>query len=196
MDLDAMEEDEAGVETVLRSFVEEVKRHDIVLTTFADVSNDYVVTKAPMKRSRRKNVVYDVHERPRCALQACEWWRIIMDEVQLVGAASNTAGTVSRIPRVFSIAMTGTPAKATVADLKMSLDFIRFPIPSKIWTQMQLSYYATSFISVFQECAVRTWKRDVKEESGMTRQQRFLVPIKLTRIELDVSTMIAMIQMK
>lgn len=47
------------------------------------VSRDLTVALPVAERSRRSKVSYKLAERPRSPLIMVEWWRVIMDEVQL-----------------------------------------------------------------------------------------------------------------
>lgn len=52
------------------------------------MAQDLAVAHPAPPRSRRKNVDYKQNERPRSPLIMVEWWRVIMDEVQLSGDQS------------------------------------------------------------------------------------------------------------
>jgi E3 ubiquitin-protein ligase SHPRH len=62
-----------------------VHSFDVVITTYATLRTDLNVARAPPKRPRREDVVYSNVERPRSPLVMCEWYRVVMDEVQMVG---------------------------------------------------------------------------------------------------------------
>ncbi len=102
-----------------------VNAYDIVVTTFASLQSDLSVARAPISRPRRSVALelYDPVNRPRSPLVSVEWARVIMDEVQLAGGGK-TAEMMSLIPRVSSLAVSGTPAKANVSDLVHVLRFV------------------------------------------------------------------------
>lgn len=62
-----------------------VNTFDVVITTYAVLRSDLNVARAAPERPRREDVVYSNVERPRSPLVMCEWLRVIMDEVQMVG---------------------------------------------------------------------------------------------------------------
>ena len=62
-----------------------VNTFDVCITTYNVLQQDLGVARAPPVRPRRDNVRYSNMERPRSPLVMCEWYRVIMDEVQMVG---------------------------------------------------------------------------------------------------------------
>lgn len=62
-----------------------VNEFDVCITTYNVLQHDLRVARAPPTRPRRANVTYSQEERARSPLIMCEWYRVIMDEVQMVG---------------------------------------------------------------------------------------------------------------
>lgn len=62
-----------------------INEYDVCITTYAMMAQDLGVAKPPVQRPRRADVVYSNTERMRSPLVTCDWWRVIMDEVQMVG---------------------------------------------------------------------------------------------------------------
>lgn len=108
---------------------------DVVITTYATLRVEVNVARAAPVRPRRGDVVYANVERPRSPLVSVEWMRVVMDEVQMAGGGKTEyvirfpiAGIcifptlhfrdmVGMIPRLSSLAVSGTPAKGQVSDL-------------------------------------------------------------------------------
>jgi E3 ubiquitin-protein ligase SHPRH len=67
-----------------------VNTFDVCITTYNILQQEFNVARAPPDRPRREDVKYSNLERPRSPLIMCEWHRVIMDEVQMVGGG-NTA---------------------------------------------------------------------------------------------------------
>lgn len=116
-----------------------VNKFDVCITTYNILRLDLTVARAPLKRPRRQDVIYSNVERPRSPLVMCEWYRVIMDEVQMMGAGKleyvplveylyhdsrQAREMVSLIPRLSSFAVSGTPAKSQVADLIRVLKYV------------------------------------------------------------------------
>lgn len=118
------------------------QQHDVVITTYHVLTQELNVAKGAVSRPRRENVEYGERSLPKSPLIMVEFWRVIMDEVQLSGGV-NTEEMVSRIPRsvsaslmpgahclsrVNSFAVSGTPARSTVADLCHVLKYVDLPV--------------------------------------------------------------------
>jgi E3 ubiquitin-protein ligase SHPRH len=94
---------------------------------------------------------------------------------------------VSLLPRVNSLAMSGTPAKADIKDLMGSLRFLRVPVIPRnqhLWHRLQQTPLRPAFEGLFRQLAVRTTKREVAAEFDIPAQTRFIVPIELSEIEM------------
>ncbi|WVQ69001.1 uncharacterized protein L199_007213 [Kwoniella botswanensis] len=190
------EEEEGTLQVTQRQFVEYVRAHDIVVTTYQfylltycpfSVSQDLKVALPAPPRSRRSTANYKPNERPRSPLVMVEWWRVIMDEVQLAGDQSDAANMVSLIPRKNSLAVSGTPARADIKDLMGSLKFLRVPLipyDQRIWHRLQQASMRSAFEGLFRTIAIRTTKKEVSGEFNLPHQTRYVVPIELSEIEL------------
>lgn len=73
-------------------------QYDVVITTYHVLTHELNVAKGAVSRPRRENVEYGERSLPKSPLIMVEFWRVIMDEVQLSGGL-NTVEMVSRIPR-------------------------------------------------------------------------------------------------
>jgi E3 ubiquitin-protein ligase SHPRH len=62
---------------------------DVCITTYNVLRQDLTVARAPPKRPRRAQVEYSNLDRPRSPLVMCEWYRVIMDEVQMMGTGKS-----------------------------------------------------------------------------------------------------------
>ncbi|KAK8846764.1 hypothetical protein IAR55_005852 [Kwoniella newhampshirensis] len=181
-------EEEGTLQVTQRQFVEYVRAHDVVITTYGQDLK--VATPAP-PRSRRSTAKYQPNERPRSPLVMVEWWRVIMDEVQLHGDQTDAANMVSLIPRKNSLAVSGTPARTDVKDLLGSLRFLRVPVlpndngyDHRLWHRLQQPSWRPAFEGLFRSIAVRTTKKEVAGEFNLPHQSRYVVPIELSQIEL------------
>ncbi|RDX45998.1 hypothetical protein OH76DRAFT_1407336 [Lentinus brumalis] len=162
-----------------------VNTFDVCITTYNVLQQDLGVARPPPTRPRRAFVKYSTVNRSRSPLIMCEWYRVIMDEVQMVGGGK-TEEMVSLIPRLSSFAVSGTPARSAVADLIHVLRFLRVSSVTDVpraWLRLQLPGYVHEFTQLFHRYAVRTMKAAVKDELTIPPQTRYLVPIELGRVE-------------
>lgn len=168
-----------------QAFLDYIRGHDVVITTYQTLSEDLTVANPAPVRSRRSTAKYNLDERPRSPLVMCEWWRVIMDEVQLHGDQSSASNMVSLIPRKFSLAMSGTPARSDIKDLMGSLRFLRVPVGDRVmWHRLMQPANAAAFRGLFQAISVRTTKAEVAGEFNLPRQRRYVIPIELSDIEM------------
>ncbi|KNZ77948.1 hypothetical protein J132_02888 [Termitomyces sp. J132] len=166
-----------------------VNGFDVVITTYAVLRSDFNVALAAPVRPRREDVVYSNVERTRSPLVMVEWYRVIMDEVQMVGGGK-IEDMVSLIPRLSSFAVSGTPARQQVADLMHVLKFLRVNDvigSARLWNRLtSTGFGAAHFAALFQEYGIRTLKANVKEELTIPQQTRYLVSIHLGPVEKHV----------
>jgi E3 ubiquitin-protein ligase SHPRH len=100
------ETDEVMKDIVYETSVQEewanfCQEYDVVITTYSVMTHELSVAKGAVSRPRRDNVEYGERSLPKSPLIMVEFWRVIMDEVQLSGG-TNTEEMVSRIPRSVS----------------------------------------------------------------------------------------------
>ncbi|KAI8992837.1 SNF2 family N-terminal domain-containing protein [Trametes punicea] len=165
-----------------------VNKFDVCITTYTVLQHELGVARPPPDRPRRAFVDYGVMSRARSPLVMCEWYRVIMDEVQMVGGGK-AEEMVSLIPRLSSFAVSGTPARSQVADLIHVLKFLRVKAVTegpRAWTRLLLPGYVREFAELFRRYTVRTMKETVKDELTIPPQTRYLVPIELGRVERHV----------
>lgn len=177
-------------------WVQKVSQADIVLATYQNLAADWNVAAPPVKRARRSTAAYVEHARPRSALLLCDWRRVAIDEIQTldISSASNAANMVKTIRRRYSLAISGTPAKVSIEDLASSLSFLGANISPRVWKRLSTPAFAPTFHAIFTNLAVRHVKARLSPEDmtmKIPRQTRYLVPIKLDRVERAVSRCIS-----
>ncbi|KAG1857719.1 SNF2 family N-terminal domain-containing protein [Suillus subalutaceus] len=165
-----------------------VNTFDVCITTYNVLRQDLTVARAPPKRPHRAQVEYSNLDRPRSPLVMCEWYRVIMDEVQMMGTGKSEE-MVSLVPRLSSFAVSGTPARTQVSDLIRVLRFLRVDDvvgPTRVWNRLMKHTFKKQFADLFQRYAIRTLKSAVKDELTIPQQRRYLVSIELGRVERHV----------
>jgi E3 ubiquitin-protein ligase SHPRH len=120
-------------------------------------------------------VDYFEEDRIRSPLIMCEWYRVIMDEVQMVGDGKVESvirhhvtssypsdecfrQMVSMIPRLSSLAVSGTPARAKVGDLSHVVRFLRVQgaADSTGWKKLCLPENVDLFAVLFRSYSIRS----------------------------------------
>lgn len=87
--------------------MEDFATSDIIITTYAILASEINFTSLnPEKKLRRESK----YQRPKSPLMQFSWWRVCLDEAQMVESGVSKAATVARmIPRINAWAITGTP---------------------------------------------------------------------------------------
>ncbi|GAA5969948.1 hypothetical protein JCM21900_002450 [Sporobolomyces salmonicolor] len=158
------------------------KSYDVVLTTYDVLRREVAIARKPHARSLRNK--REIRYR-RSMLVEMDFLRVIMDEAQMVGdSIGPTSETASLIPRRFSWAVTSTPLRDKLDDLKPLLTFLRVePIASRRVGLQRLLEEVGSFKRLWNEIGARTLKSHVQHELFLPRQTRYLVPIDFTAVE-------------
>lgn len=165
-------------EAIKRNLMEQ----DIVLTTYTVLASEIHYAREAPKRALRNEKVYVQRRSP---LVGLSWWRVCLDEAQMIESGVSNAATVARlIPRVNAWAVSGTPVKKDVKDLHGLLIFLRyFPFSdARVWQRM-LTGDPAPLIQLFGQIAMRHSKIAVRDELGIPPQKRIVVTVPFTAIE-------------
>lgn len=150
--------------------VQDLLQYDIVLTSYDDLRKEFYSSLPKSDRVlRSKN--QDVRK---SLLNGILWWRVVMDEVQMVkNATSNAAKMASGIPRVHSWGVSGTPfGKNGLNDL---LDLLNFVDQELVLTGADTLDYLiknpTDLIGFLRKIMHRNFKEFVKDELTLPSQR-------------------------
>lgn len=119
-------------------------------------------------------------------LMMCHWWRVVLDEVQMVAAGANRAfKTASMIPRVHSWGVSGTPVR-----LNSVLEFLKvspfyYPTSAFCWKKLNNEENNLDFVSLWQTIALRHTKAMVHNDINLPPQERILLSLPFTELEQD-----------
>ncbi|KAH0125033.1 hypothetical protein KCU66_g7167, partial [Aureobasidium melanogenum] len=107
-----------------QSIVADLAKCDVVLTTYSVLAKEVHFAVDPPERSLRQRE--RKRARPRSPLVQMHWWRVCLDEAQMVESGVSAAAQVaSLLPREHAWAVSGTPLKKDVQDLFGLLVFLR-----------------------------------------------------------------------
>jgi len=161
------------------STVDHLLQFDVVLTTYQVLSKELHYALPPPDRSLRHSKAYERRNSP---LVDISWWRVCLDEAQMVESGVSQAAKVARIiPRCNSWAVSGTPLRKDVQDLLGLLIFLRFdPFSGKeIWARLTKS----SFRAIFNRIALRHTKDKIRDELHLPPQKRVVITVPFSAIE-------------
>ncbi|KAI3557572.1 SNF2 family domain-containing protein [Colletotrichum abscissum] len=169
-----------GTEDHLRA---DLASYDVVITTYPVLSAEVHFALKPPDRSRRQERKYDRLVSP---LTRISWWRVCLDEAQMIEGGVSGAAIVARVlPRVNVWGVTGTPVKNDVKDLHGLLSFLRYePYASspQIWKALTESHKPL-FRSLFGSIALRHTKQLVRHEITVPPQKRYVITLPFTAVE-------------
>ncbi|KIX93982.1 uncharacterized protein Z520_10319 [Fonsecaea multimorphosa CBS 102226] len=161
---------------------EQLLSQDVVLTTYNVIAKEvhYVAEKPD------RNLRYKREEAPKSPLTQISWWRVCLDEAQMVESGVSSAATVARlIPRSNAWAVTGTPLRKGHRDLYGLLLFLRYEPwcrSPRLWDYL-ISYHRPLFRAMLGEIAMRHSKEFVREDLRLPPQSRHTITIPFTAIE-------------
>ncbi|KAK9456277.1 hypothetical protein V1511DRAFT_497040 [Dipodascopsis uninucleata] len=132
----------------------------------------------------RKQRKYELYRSP---LVQLEFWRVILDEVQLVETGVGNAAQVARmVPRFHSWGVSGTPVRNELSDLAGLLKFLRL-LPYnqgqqvKIWDR--LCHDSKAFCDLFHGISIRHTKDMVRDSIALPPQRRIALTIPFNTVE-------------
>lgn len=174
--------------------VAELVSADFVFVTYSQLSRWLPFSKEKRKRDARRNRFsfeeLGMEKRPEEApshstLIDVEFWRVILDEVQMVNSGVSAAAQVAkRIPRVHAWAASGTPVRHSLQDLRGIISFLElhpFTEPP-CWRRFISS--PTDFSSTMKLLAIRHTKATVKDQLHIPEQHRMLILLRFSDIEV------------
>ena len=155
--------------------------NDIVLTTYNIIARDIYHAEGPTKNLRHEKK----YEKRLSPLTQLEFWRVILDEAQMVeSGVSNAAKVASLIPSHNRWCVSGTPAR-TSRDLLGLITFLRIQpycsLPA-IWDRLVESHRHV-LQSLFQSISLRHTKRQLRDEIVLPTQKRVIITIPFTQVE-------------
>lgn len=156
---------------------------DVVFTTYNVIGQEVYYAEDPPDRNMRNERRF---ERKRSPLIQLQWWRICLDEAQMVDTGVTAAARVAcRLPRVHSWAVSGTPLRKNVEDLHGLLIFLRFsPFneSAKLWGHL-VTNHKHLFRTIFGEIALRHTKALIRDELRLPPQKRVVVSCPFSVVE-------------
>ena len=157
--------------------------YDIVLTTYNVLASEIHYSGVTPDRSLRHEKKYERRQSP---LVQIYWWRVVLDECQMVeSGVSNAAKVAQLIPRTNAWAVSGTPLKKDAKDLLGLLIFLRYQpycYSTQIWQRL-VTRHKPVLKQLFGAIALRHTKELVKGDIQLPPQKRVILTIPFTQIE-------------
>lgn len=163
--------------------VEELAEYDVVLTTYKVIGSEIHYSGSAPDRSLRHAKRFESRKTP---LIRISWWRVCLDEAQMIESGVSNAAQVARlIPRVNAWAVTGTPLRRDIEDLFGLLLFLHydpFCHSKQLWKRLY-STFGPILKQLIQNTALRHSKDRVRDELRLPPQKRVIITTPFTAIE-------------
>ncbi|QVM12308.1 hypothetical protein D8B26_006938 [Coccidioides posadasii str. Silveira] len=163
--------------------VQQLASHDIVLTTYAVLQREVHFAQDPPDRPLRNQRRLPRRKSP---IVQISWWRVCIDEAQMVETGASNAARVARIiPRCNAWAVTGTPLRKDMRDLFGLLLFLRYePFCSSLETWVRIcELFKPVFKSLINKFVMRHSKDMIRNELHLPHQKRIVITIPFTAVE-------------
>ena len=173
-----VEAEKADHEELLRRF----SRQDVVLTTFNVLSKEIHYAEK-YERDLRHAKRYERRVSP---LTRMLWWRVVLDEAQMIeGGVNNAAKVATLIPREHAWCVSGTPVKKDHNDIFGLLLFLKYSPYSelpKLWSRLVMEHRPL-FRRIIHGLTLRHTKEQIKEDLHLPPQKRVVITVPFTQIE-------------
>lgn len=171
-----------AVEHSHQQMIQLFRHHDVVLTTYSVLAAEIHYAPVPARDLRHEKK----YERRVSPVTQITWWRVVLDEAQMIENGLNNAAKVAQlIPRQNAWAVSGTPVKKDARDLLGLLVFLRFePFcqSPQLWDYLVI-HHRDIFKGIFRALSLRHTKEQIKDEIKLPPQNRVVITIPFTQIE-------------
>ncbi|PYH94433.1 hypothetical protein BO71DRAFT_419349 [Aspergillus ellipticus CBS 707.79] len=161
--------------------VELVSNNDVVLTTYNILAREVHYSGDAPKRNLRHEKRFEPRRTP---LVQISWWRVCLDEAQMVESGVSNAARVARlIPRQMAWAVTGTPLRKDITDFLGLLLFLHYePFCGLIWNSL-CTLFQPLLARIVHNVALRHSKDHVRDELRLPPQKRVVITVPFSAVE-------------
>lgn len=166
-----------------QELLDKVSEHDVVLTTYNVLAREVHYSGDAPKRNLRHGKRFEPKKTP---LVQISWWRVCLDEAQMIESGVSNAARVARlIPRHNAWAVTGTPIRKDISDLfglLLFLNYQPFCDGGAVWNRL-CHVFQPVLERIVNTIAIRHSKDHVRSELDLPPQKRVVITIPFTAIE-------------
>ncbi|KAJ6155056.1 hypothetical protein N7470_005622 [Penicillium chermesinum] len=163
--------------------IEELAEYDVVLTTYNVIAREIHYSGVNPGRALRHEKRFAPRKTP---LVRISWWRVCLDEAQMVESGVSNAAKVARlIPRQNAWAVTGTPLRRDIDDifgLLLFLHYQPFCHSNATWKRLY-SRFGSVLAHIIKAITLRHSKDQVRDELKLPLQKRVVITTPFTAIE-------------
>ncbi|KAL4783489.1 SNF2 family N-terminal domain-containing protein, partial [Aspergillus varians] len=164
-----------------RELLELMADNDIVLTTYNVLAREIHYAGNAPKRNLRHEKRFEPRKSP---LVKISWWRVCLDEAQMIESGVSNAAKVARlIPRQMAWAVTGTPLRKDITDLLGLLLFLQYePFCGPIWKRL-CAAFKPALARIVNTITLRHSKDLIRKELHLPPQTRVVITVPFTAVE-------------
>lgn len=163
--------------------IQDLASCDIVLTTYSVLQREVHYAEEPPARFMRHQRKFARRLSP---LMQISWWRVCIDEAQMVENGVNNAARVAQIiPRYNAWAVTGTPIRKDMKDLYGLLRFLRYEpycYSPDIWLRLCRDF-KPALKTILGKLVLRHNKTLIRDELQLPHQKRVVITVPFTAVE-------------
>ncbi|KAJ3312124.1 hypothetical protein HDV04_003378 [Boothiomyces sp. JEL0838] len=156
-------------------------KYDVVLCTYHNLQKELYAALPGREKTTRRETVYEKRTSPFVQIN---WWRVVLDEAQLVQGKNKTLEMALMIPRVHPWAVTGTPAarRGNLMDILQSLNFIQ---ADELYENLDsLSHVPQNILkNILSSVVRRNLKKDVEDELVIPNQHNNIIRLNYSPVE-------------
>ncbi|KAI9657505.1 MAG: hypothetical protein M1829_006915 [Trizodia sp. TS-e1964] len=165
------------------ALIQKLAEQDVVVTTHQTLAREihYALpnTTCTLRQERK-------HKRPTSPLVDISWWRVCLDEAQMLGdGVGNAAKVAQMIQRCNAWAVSGTPVRKDIGDLHGLLVFLQlqpFCDSYLLWKNFNIGF-RTYFKEYFKQISLRHAKPSLRNEIRLPPQKRIVITVPFSKIE-------------
>lgn len=164
-----------------KELIELMADNDVVLTTYNVLAREIHYSGNAPKRNFRHEKRFEPRKSP---LVSISWWRVCLDEAQMVeNGVSNAAKVARLIPRQMAWAVTGTPLRKDITDLLGLLLFLQYePFCGPIWKRL-CGFFKPTLAQIVNTTTLRHSKDLIRSELHLPPQKRVVITVPFTAVE-------------
>ncbi|KAJ5582758.1 Zinc finger RING-type [Penicillium sp. DV-2018c] len=163
--------------------VDELAEFDVVLTTYHVIAKEIHYAAAHPQRSLRHEKRFEQRKTP---LVRLSWWRVCLDEAQMIESGVSNAAKVARlIPRENAWAVTGTPLRRNIDDLFGLFLFLHYQpycFSSRLWKRL-CACFGPVLAKIINQITLRHSKSQLFDELRLPPQKRIVITMPFTAVE-------------
>ncbi|KAL3441155.1 SNF2 family N-terminal domain-containing protein [Aspergillus insuetus] len=164
-----------------QELIELMADNDVVLTTYNVLAREIHYAGDAPKRNLRHEKRFEARKSP---LVKISWWRVCLDEAQMIESGVSNAAKVARlIPRQMAWAVTGTPLRKDITDLLGLLLFLQYePFCGFIWKTL-CAEFKPILSRIVNTLTLRHSKDLIRNELHLPPQKRVVITVPFTAVE-------------